>query len=238
MSSTQNDAIDPQFEKKIKNALEKGTNISLISYSMAEDTEKKLDKIIFFLLERYNQPDDLNTLIYTCTKELAINGLKANLKRIYFEENKLDINITADYEAGMQDYKKCLTEEMATVYGRIAKNKRIFVQITFFHTLHGIRIEVINNSSITSQEERRLREKLSKVMEYEDLMDFYMANADDTEGAGMGLALIVTLLKKVGIDPNLFRIIIKPDHTLARLEIPFNKNYVPVREANTGLGFI
>jgi len=56
-----------------------------------------------------------------------------------------------------------------------------------------------------------------------------MDNMDNTEGAGLGIALIMILLKNEGIDPNLFRIITHPDRTIARVEIPFSENYVSIR---------
>jgi hypothetical protein len=47
-----------------------------------------------------------------------------------------------------------------------------------------------------------------------------MDNADDTEGYGMGIALIVILLKSEKLDPNLFTIVTAPDTTTARIKIP------------------
>jgi hypothetical protein len=67
-------------------------------------------------------------------------------------------------------------------------------------------------------------------MGYNDIAEFYMDNMDNTEGAGLGIALIIILLKNDSIDPNLFRIITKADKTVARIEIPFTPDYVTLRE--------
>lgn len=220
------------IEKNIQIAINSGQIVRLISYSMSDDVEKKMDAIIQSILAKYNK-EDLKSLVYTCIKELAINGTKANLKRLFFEEKGLDIHNEEDYEKGMKLYKEVMTEENAMKYGRIAREKGLFVKISFFHEPDGLRIEVINNTKMTPQEERRLRDKLAKTMKYNDLMDFYMDNADNTEGAGMGMALIITLLKGSNIDPNLFRIISKDNETVARIEIPFNSNYVSYRDRGT-----
>jgi hypothetical protein len=127
-------------------------------------------------------------------------------------------------------YKDYMTEEMAVKYGKKAKKKGLFVRISFFHTPQGLRIEVINNTNITPQEEQRLREKLGKIMQYDSLVDFYMNNPDNTEGAGMGLALVTTLMKGENIDPNLFRIMTCPEETVARIEIPFSSDFVSIRD--------
>ncbi len=218
-----------QVEQNLQIAINDGKIIHLISYSMSSDIEKKMDAVIQSILEKYAETD-FKGLIYTSVKELAINGTKANLKRIFFEERNLDINNLEDYEKGMEDYKNTFTEEMAARYGKIARDKGLYVRISFFYENDGLRIEVINNTNITPQEEKRLREKLSRIMNYESLIDFYMDNPDNTEGAGMGLALITTMLKGEGIDPNLFRILTSPEKTTARIEIPFKQSYISVRD--------
>jgi hypothetical protein len=78
-------------------------------------------------------------------------------------------------------------------------------------------------------EETRMREKMKKAMEYNDIAEFYMDNMDNTEGAGLGIALIMILMKNENLDPNLFRIVTKPTETIARIEIPFNSDYVSFR---------
>ena len=56
-----------------------------------------------------------------------------------------------------------------------------------------------------------------------------MDNMDNTEGAGLGIALIMILLKNENVDPNLFRIITGKEQPIARVEIPFSENYITIR---------
>ena len=222
------------IEKNIYLAIDNGKVIKVISYSMSDDIEKKMDYIIESILKKYNK-EAFKSLIYTAVKELAINGTKANLKRIFFEEKGLDLFNPEDYEKGMAEYKNYMNERMALKYGQLAKKKGLYVRISFYHEPNGIRIEVVNNTPITPQEEKRLREKMAKIMKYETLMDFYMENQDNTEGAGMGLALVTTMLRSENIDPNLFRIMTKEDRTIARIEIPFNDKFVTQRSKDKPL---
>lgn len=52
---------------------------------------------------------------------------------------------------------------------------------------------------------------------------------DNTEGAGLGIALIMILLKSENIDPQLFRIMTREHETVSRVEIPFSANYISIR---------
>jgi hypothetical protein len=70
---------------------------------------------------------------------------------------------------------------------------------------------------------------MKKSMSYNDIAEFYMDNMDNTEGAGLGIALIMIMMKSEGLDPALFRIGTLEDRTIARVEIPFNAEYVSKR---------
>ncbi|MBN2535221.1 MAG: hypothetical protein JXB88_20235 [Spirochaetales bacterium] len=218
-------------ERNLQIAVDDGKVIRVISYAMSSDVENTLDKIISRILEKYNR-QDLKGLVYTCTKELAINGTKANLKRLFFIENDLDITNEEDYIKGMNLYKDVMKEEITLQYGTKAKQQGLFVKISFVYNDDSLKIEVTNNTGITKQEENRLREKLKKTMKYDDLMQYYLDNADDSEGSGMGIALIIILLKGEHIDPNLFRMCINENLTTARIEIPMAGSFISKRHTD------
>ncbi|MDF3821784.1 histidine kinase, partial [Leptospira sp. 96542] len=133
---------------------------------------------------------------------------------------------------GVREYRALFSEEMSNEYGAKARKKGYYCLINFSYSDDGITIEVTNNTPIAKEEEKAIRERLEKGMIYDDIAQFYMDNADTTEGAGLGLALILIMLKGENIDPNYFRIIIGEDSTTARLEIPLTKNFTSVRKAN------
>ncbi|MBN1698432.1 MAG: hypothetical protein JW881_13035 [Spirochaetales bacterium] len=213
-----------QIEKNLRKAIDNGKVIRIISYAMSSSVEKVMDRVIQCLLEKYNK-EDLKSVVYTCIKELMINGTKANIKRIFFEENGLDIYNETDYKKGIALYKEVMKEELTLEYGKRAKLKGLYVKVNFIHSAEVLKIEIVNNTEITPQEEVRLREKFANIMKYDDLMQYYMDYGDDTEGAGMGLALIMILLMAEGIDPGFFRVGISNNATVAKLEIPIVENY-------------
>ena len=209
-----------EIESSIEIAVEDNKQINLISYALSEDMEKKLELVVEKILERFNRTD-LKSTIYTCVKELAINGTKANIKKIFFDELNINYEDTDDYDRGIEEFKNNFSEEWLYQYGKKAKESGYFVKIKFFYDEHGMRVEITNNVPIKPIDEIRIREKLAMAMKYDDIAQFYIDNADNTEGEGIGIALVVLLLKAEEIDPQLFRIGIIDTLTTARLKSPF-----------------
>lgn len=215
------------MQKRFENALKEGKVITLRFYSMDSFVETRLDNTIQQILEHYDH-NEFYALIFTCAKELAINGLRANSKRMFFKKNDLNFLDEDEYKRALSLYEEEMTEQMHTVYQKAAKNKDIYVKIQFFHGKNGLRFDVTNNSELLSFDEKRLEEKQQEALKYNDLLDFYADHADRSDG--MGIALITNLLKQMGIDPKLFKYLRQEQSTLARIEIPFNDDYKPVAE--------
>jgi len=198
--------------------------IEFRTYRISRELETELHATLEKLFSASPRPE-LLPLLYTIIKELSINACKANQKRVFFEEKGYDIFNSEDYAKGIVEYKASFSETMGYEYGPKSKAKGYYCLIRFEYNTTGVTITVTNNTPITKQEERAIREKLAKAMQYDDLAEFYMDNADNTEGAGLGLALTIIMLKGEGLDPGLFRISIADNLTIARLEIPFSEAF-------------
>ena len=218
--------IDLQYDMEI--IAENANEISIKTYRTSRHLEERVQEILKEILENYNK-ERLIPILYTVLKELIINATKANQKRVFFEENNFDIKNSEHYEIAIKQYKKIFNENMGELYAPKCKPKDYHCFIIFKYDPTGLKIEIRNNTIIAEQEEKSLREKLSMAMGYDDLAQFYMDNADNTEGAGLGLALIIIMMKGEGIDPNLFRISITDEYTSARLEIPFTDDFKTIR---------
>ncbi len=218
-----------EISDHIKLHVENEKTLSLKTHRISKSVEEHIKKAIELVLEKIASPSLLPAM-YTIIKELAINACKANQKRVFFEESGFDMNNPAEYAKGVKSYKQLFSDEMSLDYGAKAKKKGYYCLINFSYNEEGIIVEVINNTPIAKQEEKAIRERLMKGMEYDDIAQFYMDNADNTEGAGLGLALILIMLKGEGVDPNHFRIILGEEETIARLEIPLSKNYTTKRQ--------
>lgn len=228
MSGQSLQEVNDNISVQVKN----GQYLTLKTHRMTEMVEEHIKFAAHSILAKTNR-SNLIDVVYTILKELAINGCKANQKRVFFEERGYDIRNADQYRVGNEEYKKTFSEDMALEYGIKAKAKGLYVLIDFLFDADGLTIEISNNTPITPQEEASMREKLKRAMGYNDIAEFYMDQAmagGETEGAGLGLALIIILLKGEGVDPKYFRIMINQDKTIARLEIPFTDGFVSKRD--------
>lgn len=218
------------LDDKLESAINRNQSIKMRAYAMLPSTESDLNNVITKILERHNRPDLLTT-IYTCVKELAVNGAKANIKRIMFQEENVNINDDADYKRGIEIFKSKLTERFVSDYAKIAKEKNLYVDIIFDYNEKRLILEVINNSALSEKEDVRIREKFRSGSKYDNIGEFYMDMQDNQEGAGMGITLILMMLKSDNIDPHYFTI--KSDYktkTVAKLIFPFAEDYVSGRQ--------
>ncbi len=220
------DELKPQIDK----LLEEEKDFDITFYTLTDEVEKVVEYTINQILTKYGK-FELLPFLYTCVKELMVNATKANIKRLLFEEAGLDINNENDYYKGLIEFRDNLSEALMNEYAPKLKKRNKYVKVSFHYSEDGLRIEVINNEPLTPIEDKRIRVKLSKAMQYDDIAQFYMEQGDELEGAGLGIALIVMLLKGVGVDPAYFRIgTVDGSYTRARIEIAFTDKFVSLRD--------
>ncbi len=181
------------------------------------------------ILERYNKID-YHEVIISALKELIYNASKANLKRVYFRDRGWDLHNMGHYAMGLPRFKEMIgTREMQEYFQRFPQQD-LWTRFAIEHSSLGLRMEVSNHSAIIPIEEKRIRMKLALAMSREDILGFYYKLKDTSEGAGLGIALVINLLRSIGIDPSLFRIGSEENVTTARIEVPFTEEYIRFRK--------
>lgn len=215
---------------EIKANLQNRKPIQIVFYENDEQINHQIKSAIDEAIRYYHQSPDMADIAYGCMKELLINATRANLKRAFFTKNNLNLHDMGHYVKGMTMLRGAIDHREYSDYHDEIKNQNLWVMFEMKHNPDGLCLSVINNSAIMEIEEKRIRMKLNLAMMYQDLAEFYSNEKDESEGAGMGIAMIVTLLRHINLDPHLFRIWTKDETTIARLEIPFNEAYVPERQ--------
>lgn len=207
-------------EEKIKKAINSGLPLIITTYTLPREIEAYLEQIIVVFLKESNQLI-LKDYVSYCVHELAVNAKKANTKRVYFTEHNLDINDPDDYKSGMKNFKED-TFSQIDYYLDLQKKRGLYIKIILQIKRNIINIETRNNVQATKAEYLRIQDKLARAGQFNSLEDALNQALDDTEGAGLGLIILVLMLKKIGLTDEAFSIKSTEKETVASLSIPLD----------------
>ncbi|MDR2922852.1 MAG: HDOD domain-containing protein [Treponema sp.] len=208
-------------ESKIKKAVQSGFPITITTFTLPHDVEVYIEQVIEAFLKNVEQVKLKDYIVY-CVQELAVNAKKANTKRIYFMERGLDLSNPNDYKEGMAKFKKDTLNDIAH-YLLLQKEKGLYIKVILQVKANTIHIEIRNNAAITKTELIRIHDKLARSRQYNNLEEALSQILDDSEGAGLGLVILVLMLKKIGLDEDSFDILGTESETVARILIPLDK---------------
>lgn len=184
-----------------KKYAEKILNGEEVTFSFRFIDEKSLiliNTLILRILSAQGNIFLLETLI-TIIREIIFNAFKANIKRIYFDKSGIDINDSSKYELVMKNFKEDFLYNLDDIESEITTNQNYYIQITFEQKDGLLNISVFNNVQIVKEEYERIISRINQSKISQNLADAYNDVYDPTEGAGLGLVLMVFLLKNSGI---------------------------------------
>lgn len=196
-------------------------------YLFLEKEKDRVNEVIREILGSYGRTDLAEPLFF-CISELIINAIRANIKRL----NKLEQEYTET-----ENILEAITEY--ELEERLHKHK-LRVEFKVFEIPGGLSFEIYNTAPLEEEDERKIRAKLKELMEMVqkgieiDPIEIIEKNG---KKEGIGFAIVVYLLKQIGVDPKYFRIgKTKPekemtDWTMARIEIPIDeRNFLSIRD--------
>jgi len=172
----------------------------------------------------------LAATLTTAILELIENAVKANLKRVFFQVHNYRLDDPDSYAAGIRHFKQEFPSVSKDDYRKSLEDLNLMVSVEVDLDQDRLLVFVENNTLLLTAEEERIRRQLARAMKAPDLLEFSVQYGDETEGSGLGLAMIVFLIRTLGFKPELFRIYNQVDRTMARLEFPLNASYVSLRE--------
>jgi HD-like signal output (HDOD) protein len=207
-------------EEKIKKHVQAGLPLTITSYTLPHEVEIYITQVLALFLKHAGY-EEFRDYIEYCVLELAVNAKKANTKRVYFFEKELDINNPEQYQKGMLFFKK---ETMNNIdhYLDVQRKNGCYIKVVFLHKENSVIVEVRNNFVISGSERARIYDKLVKARQYNNLADAFSQVLDDSEGAGLGLIVLVLMMKKMGLDENCFKMFVSKTETVARITMPFD----------------
>ncbi|MBN1522836.1 MAG: HDOD domain-containing protein [Spirochaetales bacterium] len=207
--------------EKVRRSLHTSVPLVIKLYSIPHETELYLERILEAFLVELGQEKLKDRLAY-CMREIALNAQKANTKRVYFNEKKLDITHKDDYETGMQNFKE-ETLENINYYLQQQKEHGFYVKIVFQKKGNDFSICVKNNVEITKTEQIRVFDRIARARAFNSVEDAPATLIDNSEGAGLGIIIIVLMLKKIGLSEDCFDLDCRDGETHAILTIPFSE---------------
>lgn len=212
--------FNDKIQSEIDTAIENHDEIVFITYSIFDEINEPIKYILEKTVSSAMGTSSIVSSLFSSIKEITTNAIKANIKSLIIQQGKVK-NISDDKEI-VSELRKALTEDELRSYGKICKDKHLFITIHFnFSENDFLKIKVVNPVPLSKPILERINNKLSKAREYDSLAHFYLENPDPmAEGMGLGLSMIVVLLKGINIDPDNFIIETCETQTSATLKIP------------------
>lgn len=209
------------FDKKtITEKISRGDPATVSFKYAGKDLLMMINGMYTMLLTAHDQLYILNSVI-SIMREVVTNAQKANAKRVYFITCGLDIKNPDDYKKGMERFKADFMQKPENLRELLVKSD-FNIEIHVRLTEDELSIKVSNNAAVHPREMERIYTRLERARSYTSLMDAYEDLQDSSEGAGLGIALVVVTLKNIGIDPSLFTIESQGDTTEVTLRIPLH----------------
>jgi putative nucleotidyltransferase with HDIG domain len=208
-------------ETKIKKAILSGLPLTITTFILPREIEIYIGDVIEIFLKLTGQ-EKLKEHIYYCVLELATNAKKANTKRVYFNEIGLNLANPDDYLKGMEFFKNTTLDNIAH-YLQLQKEKGLYIKLILQVRDNTIHIEVRNNVVATLSELGRIHDRLANSRQYNNLDEAFSQVLDSSEGAGLGLVILVLMLKKMGLNEDCFSIQSNEKETVAQLIIPLDQ---------------
>ncbi|MBX7058631.1 MAG: HDOD domain-containing protein [Leptospirales bacterium] len=173
---------------------------------------------VFRLLAHFNV-GFLSELTLVCLREIFANCSKANAKRIYFDEKGLKLGDAVEYQRGMRHFSADVLSEWDSYQHRRLQSN-YYIRFSVVANASEILFQVENNVQILPVEWDRIKSRIQSYLKYRDINKAFSELRDESEGAGLGIFLILSLLENAGIQAENYRLQSKDGVTINELRIP------------------
>ena len=205
---------------KIRNAIETGIPLTVTTYTLPHEMEDYITDILKVFLTELDQNQMVEGLSY-CLKELVNNAKKANTKRVYFEDKKLNLTDPSDYEKGMKNFKQDTLTNIK-YYLEQQRKKGLYIKVSLQTRNNKIKVEVRNKAELTVFEYKRIHDKITRAQQYNSVEEGIAQLLDDSEGAGLGLVIMILVLRKIGLTDENYQVLSENGETITRMILPFS----------------
>ena len=203
---------------KVHRAVQAGLPLTLTTYKLPHEMEIYMGEILAAFLREIHQEGMIEYLTY-CLSELVGNAKKANTKRVYFKERGLNVHNRRDYLEGMKTFKADTLENIKHFLDEQEK-QGLYIRMILQKRGSKVRVEVRNNASLSYFEYVRIHDKMSRAQQYKSVDQALKQLLDDSEGAGLGLVIMILMMKKLGLSEECYQVLSERGETISRLVFP------------------
>jgi len=184
--------------------------IALRLYDLNPQIAELIRKILDLLLVRQNLQLYTGEMFF-CLKELAINAGKANYKLLFdkYITSKKGITAERNYSKFLELFRLEIEENGNENLLALAKKDDRHFTITFQSSKEAIEVWVTNDQNVTYIEKEQILKKINP--ERLDNDTFIADDDENTEGAGLGLSLVINLLKNYTGEEHPLKVVFYPD---------------------------
>lgn len=211
-----------EFDReKIRNSVKLQMPIEITTYTLSRNMEIYIYDILTAFLEECHQEHLIQNLKY-CLGELLTNAKKANTKRVYFKEKGLNINNPEEYEKGMDQFK---VDTLSNIdhYLELQKKAGLYIKVLLQMCGRTIKIQIKNKAVLTLDEEKKIRSKIQHAKRFNSIEEVYATALDPSEGAGLGIIIIILMLQKVGLGKDNYKCYSTDKETITEIILPCNE---------------
>jgi hypothetical protein len=192
---------DGKLRQQINALVRAGRPIVFTTATFSSSADAYMEQVLNVFLEITGQAAIADYAVFI-VRELMNNAKKANTKRVYFTEKNLDINNKEEYRRGMRTFRADIPKNRQR-YLALQEQRGLYIRLKLWKEGRAVKLEVSNNAVITPAEESSLRSKLDmggRCDSLEDVLaDTVDEAADEAEGAGLGIIILVLMMKKLGL---------------------------------------
>ena len=203
---------------KVVHAARNGIPLVIRTHTLPPQTEVDLEEILGVFLEELGQLPIRDHLSY-CLRELTGNAKKANTKRVYFQERGLRLEDPTAYAEGMRKFKADTLGDIGH-YLALQKAQDLHIKISFLIRNQVLYLGVRNNCPITPVELGRITDRIVQSRVFDSMEQAFEEVLDDSEGAGLGIVILILMLRKMGLTEKSFTLDPGNQETCATLAVP------------------
>lgn len=183
----------------------------------------RLRRILTEILRRRGC-EELLIPLYTCQMELLNNALKANYKSVYFEDYDPSKKGSIDYPTALKLFKLEIGRK-EHILQKLADSRKLSADVIYRLLDDTLQVTVENHLELTPDEYRNITRKFENARSCRSLTDYFILNEHDPfrEGAGLGLVLVMMILKSLGMPNSALSIRSADGITAASIIVPLNE---------------